>query len=279
HKSALMMAEMAAAQGLASEAKKYRQWAETMRANFHKQHLQPDGSIKPGSQTAYVLALDCGLLTDAAERKKAGAHLAALIRKKSGPKKSGMTTGFLGTKPLLPVLADTGQLELATSILQSRKYPSWGYAVKNGATTIWERWNSYTEEHGFGGSNGKMNAAMNPFSHYAFGAVTEWMFTDLAGIAPAEPGYSKIRLQPHIPTAAPKGAKPISWVRAHHDSPHGRIAIHWQRQQDDSLLYEATVPPNTTAELSLPSHSPWSKPTPKTTTTLLKPGHHRILVR
>lgn len=134
----------------------------------------------------YVLALDGGLLTDPAERKKAGDRLAALIRSKAGEKNTGMTTGFLGTKPLLPVLTDTGHLDLAVSMIQSRKYPSWGYEVKNGATTIWERWNSYTEEHGFGGSDGKMNAAMNSFSHYAFGAVTEWMFTDLAGIAPAE---------------------------------------------------------------------------------------------
>ena len=199
--SSLMMAEMAEAQGLADEAQKYRGWVETMRANFRKQYLQPDGTIQPESQSAYVLALDCGLLTDPAERKKAGDRLAALIREKAGPKNTGMTTGFLGTKPLLPVLTDTGHLDLAVSMLQSRQYPSWGYEVKNGATTIWERWNSYTEEHGFGGADGKMNAAMNSFSHYSFGAVTEWMMTTLAGIAPAEPGYSKIRLHPHFPSA------------------------------------------------------------------------------
>jgi len=275
-KTALMMEEMATARGLAKEAAKYRSWVETMRANFRNQHLQPDGSIQPGSQSAYVLALDCGLLTDPAERGKAGAHLAALIRGKSGPKNSGMTTGFLGTKPLLPVLADTGQLELAAEILQSRNYPSWGYAVKNGATTIWERWNSYTEEHGFGGSDGKMNAAMNSFSHYAFGAVTEWMFTDLAGIAPAGPGYTKIRLHPRFPTT---GTDPITWVRAHHDSPHGRIAIHWKRQDDGSLLYEATIPPNTTAELTLPENSPWGPAATATKTKTLAPGSHRIVVK
>lgn len=279
-KTALMMEEMAAAQGLDAEAAKYREWTETMRSNFRKQHLQPDGSIKPNSQSAYVLALDCGLLTDPAERQQAGGHLAALIRKKSGPKNSGMTTGFLGTKPLLPVLADTGHLDLAASILQSRNYPSWGYAVKNGATTIWERWNSYTEEHGFGGSDGNMNAAMNSFSHYAFGAVTEWMFTDLAGIAPAEPGYSKIRLHPHFPASNPTGGtEPITWVRAHHDSPHGRISIHWKRQNDGSLLYEATIPPNTTAELTLPGSSPWRNGNTAPARTTLTPGLHRFIMK
>jgi alpha-L-rhamnosidase len=279
-KSSLMMAEMADAQGLAQEAKKYRGWVETMRANFRKDYFKRDDSIQPESQSAYVLALDCGLLTKDAERKAAGNHLAALIRKKSGPKNTGMTTGFLGTKPLLPVLTDTGNLDLAVSMLQSRQYPSWGYEVKNGATTIWERWNSYTEEHGFGGADGKMNAAMNSFSHYAFGSVTEWMMTTLAGIAPLEPGYSKIRLHPHFPSKnAATETETISWIKAHHDSPHGRIAVSWKRQDDGSLLYEATIPPNTTAELTLPKRSPWAGTDVGGETRALLPGTHRFEVR
>jgi len=278
-KTAAMMEEMATVQGMVEEAAKYREWLETMRANFRSQHLQPDGSIQPNSQTAYVLALDCGLLTDHTERENAGTHLANLIRGKSAPNNSGMTTGFLGTKPLLPVLATNGQLDLAGQILQSRNYPSWGYAVKNGATTIWERWNSFTEEHGFGGSDGKMNAAMNSFSHYAFGAVTEWMFTDLAGIAPAAPGYAKIRLHPRFPTAAPtKGVEPITWVRAHHDSPHGRIAVKWERGNDGSLIYQAAIPPNTTAELILPKASPWKGDASIVESRMLGPGKHRVVI-
>ena len=279
-KASHMMEEMAAAQGLKDEAAKYHQWVETLRANFRKKYLQPDGTIKPQSQSAYVLALDCGLLTDPADRKKSGDHLAALIRKKSSANNTGMTTGFLGTKPLLPVLTDTGNLDLAVSMLQSRQYPSWGYEVKNGATTIWERWNSYTAEHGFGGADGKMNAAMNSFSHYSFGAVTEWMMTDLAGIAPAEPGYAKIRLHPHFPSAkATTETETISWVKAHHDSPHGRITASWNRQADGSLLYEATIPPNTSAELTLPKHSPWSGKDAEIETRVLAPGTHRIEVK
>ncbi len=278
-KTSLMMQEMAAAQGLKDEAAKYKQWTETMRANFRTQHLKPDGTIQPESQSAYVLALDCGLLTDPADRKKAGDRLAALIRSKAGEKNTGMTTGFLGTKPLLPVLTDTGNLDLAVSMIQSRKYPSWGYEVKNGATTIWERWNSYTEEHGFGGADGKMNAAMNSFSHYAFGAVTEWMMTTLAGIAPAEPGYSKIRLHPHFPSAnATTETDTISWIKAHHDSPHGRISISWKRQDDGSLLYEATIPPNTTAELTLPKTSPWGGSDNTPVVQQLAPGSHRFVI-
>ena len=277
--SSRLMAEMAEAQGLDEEVEKYRSWVKTMRENFRKQHLQPDGTIKPESQSAYVLALDCGLLTDPAERRAAGARLAALIGERAGPKATGMTTGFLGTKPLLPVLTATGNHDLAVSLLQSRKYPSWGYEVKNGATSIWERWNSYTSEHGFGGPDGKMNAAMNSFSHYAFGAVTEWMMTTLAGIAPAKPGYNIIRLNPHFPSeSATSETETISWVRAHHDSPHGRIAVHWRRMDDGSLLYEATVPPSTRAELTLPKVSPWKDAEAGTTTRHLLPGSHRIVV-
>jgi alpha-L-rhamnosidase len=278
-KTSQMMAEMATAQGRKEDAAKYRQWTETMRANFRTQHLKPDGTIQPESQSAYVFALDCGLLTDPSERKKAGDRLAALIRSKSGDKNTGMTTGFLGTKPLLPVLTETGHLDLAVSMMQSRKYPSWGYEVKNGATTIWERWNSYTEEHGFGGADGKMNAAMNSFSHYAFGAVTEWMMTTLAGIAPAEPGYSKIRLHPHFPSAnATKETETISWIKAHHDCPHGRISIHWKRQDDGSLLYETTIPPNTIAELTLPKTSPWGGADATPVVQKLSPGSHRFVI-
>jgi alpha-L-rhamnosidase len=279
-KCSQMMAEMADAQGLTQVAKKYRAWTNALRTSFRAQYLQPDGTIKPESQSAYVLALDCGLLTDPAERKKAGDRLAALIRAKANEKNTGMTTGFLGTKPLLPMLTDTGHLDLAVSMLQSRQYPSWGYEVKNGATTIWERWNSYTEEHGFGGADGKMNAAMNSFSHYAFGAVTEWMMTSLAGIAPLEPGYTKIKLHPHFPSAnATKETDTISWIKAHHDSTHGAISISWKRQDDNSLFYEATIPPNTTAELTLPKTSPWGSGDTTPETKTLEPGTHRITIK
>ena len=125
-----------------------------------------------------------------------------------------------------------------------------------------------------------MNAAMNSFSHYAFGAVTEWMMSTLAGIAPAEPGYSKILLHPHFPSKdATDETESISWVKAHHDSPFGRIAVSWKRNADGSLLYEATIPPNTTAELMLPETSPWGTPNPPTKSRTLLPGSHSITIK
>ena len=253
---AIQMSEMATAQNKTEEAQKYRNWAETLRNNFRENYLLPDGELKIKSQSAYVLALDCGILIDPAIRKKAGTRLANLIKSRANQKNTGMTTGFLGTKPLLPMLTDTGQHDLALKLIQSRLYPSWGYEVKNGATTIWERWNSYTEEYGFGGPDGELNASMNSFSHYAFGAVTGWMMSDLAGISPGESGYSKISLHPHFPSkeAYQQDPNTLTWVKAHHDCSHGRIAIHWKRNDDGTFLYQATIPPNTTAELTLPGH-------------------------
>ena len=111
-------------------------------------------------------------------------------------------------------------------LLQSRKYPSWGYEVEQGATTIWERWNSYTKDKGFGGPQ---NAEMNSFAHYSFGAVCEWMFSQLAGIQTDGPGYKRIIIRPTPPSPGSNpDQKPIDWVRAHYDSIHGRIASAWK---------------------------------------------------
>lgn len=277
---AVMMNEMSLAQGLEGEANMYQDWLGTMRDSFRKRFLKAGARIDPESQTAYALALECGLLNDATERRQAASNLAKLILAKASDKNTGITTGFLGTKSLLYALTENGQHDLAMQIVQSRKFPSWGYEIKNGATSIWERWNSYTTEHGFGGPDGKMSAAMNSFSHYAFGAVTAWMFHHLAGIEPAVPGYAKIRLAPKFPSAEASGSNPpLTWVKAHHDSPHGRIAVSWKKLDDGSLSYEATVPPNTTAELILPVRSPWKKQESKTEVRQLQPGTHQFIVK
>jgi alpha-L-rhamnosidase len=160
-----------------------------------------------------------------------------------------MATGFLGTKDLLPVLSAHGQHDLAVRLFQSRRFPSWGYAVVNGATSVWERWDSYTKEDGFG----RHNAAMNSFSHYAFGAVCEWMFRTLAGIDSEGAGFDHILLRPAPPSPGSNpDHTPIHWVRAHHDSIHGRISSAW-RLENGVFTYEVTVPPNTNASVVLPA--------------------------
>ena len=124
--------------------------------------------------------------------------------------------------------------------------------MEQGATTIWERWNSFTKDKGFGG---KQNAEMNSFSHYAFGAVCEWMMRTLAGIDTDGPGYQRIIVRPSPPSPGSNSERePINWVEAHYDSIHGRIVSNWRRTADRFEL-ETTIPANTTATVYLPAKS------------------------
>ena len=244
--SARLMAEMARAIGRDQDAAQYDQWVANIREAFAEKYVRPDGSLRVDTQTAYVLALAMDLVPDDL-RPAAGRILADKLRAGATADNSGMTTGFLGTRPLLPVLSEIGEHDLAVRHFQSRKFPSWGYEVEQGATTIWERWNSYTRDQGFG------DAGMNSFAHYAFGSVCEWMFDRLAGISPAAPGWREIRLHPSPPSPGSNPERdPIHWVRAHHDSIRGRIACNW-RARDGQFELEATIPANTTAIVDLPS--------------------------
>jgi alpha-L-rhamnosidase len=246
--SARMMAEMAAALGRDAEAAAYRCRFDTLAASFARQHLRPDGTVAIDTQTACVLALDAGIVPEQ--------HTAAVARQLAARiEKNGfrMATGFLGTKPLLPVLSAYGHHDLACRLFQSRQFPSWGYEVEQGATSVWERWDSFTREHGFNGVGGKNNAAMNSFSHYAFGAVMEWAFRDLAGIDALEPGYDRILIRPRIPAIESNpDCEPLSWARADYASPRGLIRSHWQRR-DGGLDMRVTIPANTTARVHLPA--------------------------
>jgi alpha-L-rhamnosidase len=247
--SAKLMAEMAEAIGKRVEAVTYRELFVKIKSAFNKKYVKPDGSLEVDTQTAYALALYMDLLP-AEQRKPVGAMLAKKLRDGETADNSGMTTGFIGTRPLLPVLSDVGQHDLAVKHFQSRKFPSWGYEVEQGATTIWERWNSYTKDKGFGG---EQNASMNSFSHYSFGAVCEWMFFRLAGIDTDGPGYKRIILRPSPPSPGSNPERaPIHWVKAHYDSIHGRIVSNWRRTNERFEL-ETTIPANTTATVYLPA--------------------------
>jgi alpha-L-rhamnosidase len=243
-RSADLMAAMASAIGRADDAAAYRKRFDSLKEDFKAKCLEADGRLKVDTQTAHVLALDFGLLPDAL-RKPAADRLAAKIAKNG----HRMTTGFLGTKPLLPVLSANGHHDLAVRLFQSRQFPSWGFEVVNGATTIWERWDSYTKEEGFG----RHNAAMNSFSHYAFGAVCEWMFRDLAGIDTDGPGYRKILIRPGPPSPGSNpDVKPIDRVKASYGSRRGPIAVEWSREAKRFVL-RVEIPANTTATVLLPA--------------------------
>ncbi len=242
--SAQLMAEMAEAIGQKEDAAKYHQLYENIKQAFQKTYIQEEGRLTVDTQTAYALALSANLLSGE-EREQAAARLAAMIHEND----DRMTTGFLGTRPLLPTLSSTGHNDLAARLLQSRRFPSWGYEIANGATSIWERWNSYTKEDGFA------SVAMNSFSHYSFGAVCEWMFQYLAGIDTEGPGYKHILIHPHPPTPGSNpDHEPIHWVKAEYDSIHGRIQSNWTREEKHFVL-DVSIPANTTAKVYLPGAS------------------------
>ncbi|MBN2506642.1 MAG: hypothetical protein JXQ71_08105 [Verrucomicrobia bacterium] len=150
---------------------------------------------------------------------------------------------------------DLGFQRLAVRLFQSRRFPSWGYEVVNGASSVWKRWDSFTREHGFDGIRGKNNAVMNSFSHYAFGAVAEWMFRVLAGIDTNGPGFKRIILRPHPPAPDSNPERPpIHWVNAEYDSIQGRVVSRWKRTPG-RFEFNAVIPPNTTATVFLPARA------------------------
>lgn len=235
-----MMAEMADALNHPREATIYRARRARTQRGFAKTYLKPDGTLTVDTQTAYVLALSSGLIPD----EQVAATASALARKieAHGAK---MTTGFLGTYALLPVLSSTGHHDLAVRLFQSRAYPSWGYEVVNGANSVWERWDSYTKESGFHGG-------MNSFSHYAFGSVMEWAYRVLVGIDADTPDYTHLVLAPRPPTPGSNpDLTPINWVKAHYDSTHGRIASAW-KMESGVFSFDVTIPANITASILLP---------------------------
>jgi alpha-L-rhamnosidase len=258
---AYLMSQMARAIGKFKEADEYQMLQGRIARQFFEDYEYRhesgagDGTwrLKVDTQTAYVLSLDFGLTHGVGIGVPAlrVAHLVDKIKKNN----FRMATGFLGTKPLLPVLTANGQHDLACRLFQSRKFPSWGYEVEQGANTVWERWVSFTKENGFNGAGGNQNASMNSFSHYSFGAVTEWMFRDLAGIDTGGPGFKKIVIRPGPPTP---GSNPdrdaIHWARAEYGSIHGKIVSSWKRSAERFDL-RVTIPANTSSTVFLPARS------------------------
>ena len=153
-----------------------------------------------------------------------------------------LMTGFIGTAWISKVLTDNGYGEYAYRLMQQTSYPSWLYSVEQGATTIWERLNSYTHTNGFGGNN-----RMNSFNHYSFGAVGAWMYNSSLGIERDEnnPGFKHFILSPH-----PDAGGEMTFAKGHYDSMYGKIESSWEITPD-AVNYKFSIPANTTATLLL----------------------------
>ncbi|MFE3263995.1 alpha-L-rhamnosidase [Streptomyces sp. NPDC059215] len=208
-----------------------------IREAFRNAYVTADGRVKGDTQTAYVLSLSMNLLPDAL-RKAAADRLVALIEAKDWH----LSTGFLGTPRLLPVLTDTGHTDVAYRLLQQRTFPSWGYQIDKGSTTMWERWDSIKPDGSF------QTPEMNSFNHYAYGSVGEWMYTNIAGISAGKPGYREIVVRPR-----PGGD--VTSARATFTSVYGPISTQW-RTRSGRFALTCDVPPNTTAEVWIPTADP-----------------------
>ncbi|MDQ3788566.1 MAG: alpha-L-rhamnosidase, partial [Actinomycetota bacterium] len=157
----------------------------------------------------------------------------------------GIATGFLGVSLIAPVLDRFGHAERAHALLRNENPPSWRYPLRHGATTVWERWDGYTDERGF------QVAAMNSFNHYALGSVGEWLYRGIAGLgqAPGSVGYRDLLIRPrpgHLTSAS-----------ARYESVRGTVATDWAIA-DGRLTLAVTVPPGATATVHVPTADPSS---------------------
>jgi alpha-L-rhamnosidase len=229
-----LLAKIAQIIGKTEDAKFYGDLSENIKKAFRHEFVTPSGRLVSDTQTAYCLALAFHLLPEN-QVPEAADYLAADVKKFGH-----LTTGFVGTPLLCQTLSDYGHADLAFMLLNRTKYPSWLYPVTQGATTIWERWDGQKPDGTF------QDVGMNSFNHYAYGAIGEWLYTYVAGINidPKQPGYKHILLAPH-----PGGG--LTDAEANFESVYGKIKSSWKLDGND-MVYEITVPANTTATVTLP---------------------------
>jgi alpha-L-rhamnosidase len=229
-----LMQRIARVLGKGDDAARYGEQLSKIKAAFNAEFVSERGRVGESSQTAYVLALHFDLLPEGL-RPLAAKRLAAEIRTRKH-----LTTGFLGTPYLCHVLSRYGYLDEAYMLLNREEYPSWLYPVKQGATTIWERWDGQKPDGSF------QDVSMNSFNHYAYGAVGDWMYRVMAGIEIDEsaPAYKHVLVQPR-----PGGG--YTSVKASHETPYGTVASAWTLREGRFEL-AVEVPPNTRATVRLP---------------------------
>ncbi|HEY5561408.1 MAG TPA: family 78 glycoside hydrolase catalytic domain [Clostridiaceae bacterium] len=248
-----IMAKTSKILGKTQDEKNYLKNYEERKEVFNNRFVDPithktiysDGKTIMDTQTSYAVPLALGIFSNENISYAAEYLVAACKRENKDDDKIthpeySLMTGFIGTAWISKALSDYGYSEVAYRLLQQTSYPSWLYSIDQGATTIWERLNSYTIDNGFGGNN-----SMNSFNHYSFGAVGAWMYNYSLGIQRDEenPGFKKFILQP-IPD--PDGV--MTWAKGHYDSTYGTILSSWERN-GSKITYKITVPANTTAKL------------------------------
>jgi alpha-L-rhamnosidase len=204
-----------------------------IRAAFKNEFFSASGRIAHNDQTSWALAFLYGLVP--AEHEQAGRQYFRKVVEEADGK---IGTGFIGTPALLPALTRLGMLDLAEKIFLNRKVPGWLYQVEHGATSIWERWDALAEDGSI------YDPDMNSYNHYAYGAVCQWLFEDVAGIRPVAdaPGFKVVELDPAI-------IPPLSPVTAWHDTALGRIDAAWSLE-GNRVTYEVSLPEGMTGRIA-----------------------------
>jgi alpha-L-rhamnosidase len=220
----------------ADDVRKYQSLLNDVKAAFLREYTTAGGRLVSGTQTAYVLALNFDMLPEAM-RKQAAQRLADNISAYN----NHLTTGFLGTPYLCHVLSRFGYTDIAFKLLMQETYPSWLYPVKQGATTIWERWDGQKPDGSF------QTPGMNSFNHYAYGAIGDWMYRVIAGMDTYDsmPGYKQISIKPHIGGG-------LSEVAANYETNYGKLGSHW-KIVDGKLSLATEIPANTRARIYIPA--------------------------
>lgn len=278
-RSTQFVSRMAEVLGDDAEAKEYAKLANDIRVAFQREFIDGDGRITGDTQAGYALALHFDLVPEDLH-DAAVAHMAEAVQRCGGR----ISTGIQSTIRLMMQLTWNGHADLAYDLALSRKMPSWGYSIDQGATTIWERWDGYVEGRGF------QNPGMNSFNHWALGAVGEWLFRVVGGINPGNgdctkrsvfsgaktglfpffaPAYKQFVIRPY-----PGGG--LTWAKAEYHSIRGPIRTAW-RTENGKFTLDVTIPANTTAIVYIPTTDPAAvteSGRPTTEVETIKPFSH-----
>ena len=234
YNSAITLAKMAGLLEKHAQQKKYSNLAEDIKQAFSKEFVDESGHIKGNTQAGYAMALSFSLLSPELE-KKAVEYMVEGIHAYD----DRISTGFISTILMMQELSKRGYNDLAYKLAQSKRFPSWGYTIEQGATTIWERWDGFVKGRGF------QNPGMNSFDHYAIGAIGEWLYSTMLGINFDEniPGFKHIIL-------SPKPGGTVSFAEGSYHSISGIITSKWEKKGQE-IHYYFSVPQNTWATIKL----------------------------
>ncbi|MGD0002722.1 MAG: glycoside hydrolase family 78 protein [Anaerolineaceae bacterium] len=234
--SAGLLSKIAGILGKQNDCERFAQLHDSVKRAFQERYVTDAGLVAGHTQTAYVLALYFDLLPEALRQPASNALVNNI-----GQRKMHLSTGFAGAPYLNHTLTRSGRLEVGYELLNQKSWPSWLYPVTQGATTIWERWDGWTDDKGF------QDPVMNSFNHYAYGSIGDWLYAVVAGIDidPDHPGFQHFILRP-----CPGGG--LTFTKAEYNAITGKIACEWRLGQGIFHL-SVTIPANTSARVYIPT--------------------------